>query len=549
MNYNIRYGVCCPKGNTVNNPVQGRAAAAARGLGKTAYCHCKLLLLLAAAALALQACELESEQYDAVNPTIFPKTARDAEALVAECYDMLNAGSWGDGAFNLGYTLGLQEYTSDIGECSNNHDDKVMLLYGRWRTTDSHYTMDSHVTTHWRYNKRISAMTLNIDRIGQIDMDETLKNRLIAELHCGRALMAFILYDFFGPVPLPDLETLKNPLEEKILPRATEEEMRTFIEDNLLAAINTPELPDVYKKGNAEYGRFSRGICHFVLLKFYMQTRQWAKAEAAGRELMNPKYGYDLVPEYKDIFTSENQKNVETIYSSTMLGGYQQHETGWFQGVLPPDYPGPAGLDGQKYNMFRLSWWFVHKFDKDDKRLQTIVTEYEGNTGTVHNEAADKQTSGYLEYGAIPLKYTDIVLATGPTSPIDYIIYRYADALTLLAEAIVKNGNAVTQEAIDLLNRVRTRALGKAKAYKPADITSMDDFINKLLWERAFEHYWEGCRRQDLIRNDKYVEQITYKATQLNETTNVAEYMYRFPIPTGIINEGKGVIEQNPGYE
>ena len=36
---------------------------------------------------------------------------------------------------------------------------------------------------------------------------------------------------------------------------------------------------------------------------------------------------------------------------------------------------------------------------------------------------------------------------------------RYADVLTLTAEAIVRNKNAVTQEAVDLLNEVRTRSL------------------------------------------------------------------------------------------
>ena len=398
-------------------------------------------------------------------------------------------------------------------------------------------------------------MTLNIDRISQIDMDEKLKNRLIAELRCGRGFMAYLLYDFFGPVPLPDLETLKNPLEEKILPRATEEEMQQFIEDGLWAAINTPELPDVYKKGDAGYGRFSRGICYMVLLKHYMLTKQWDKAEAAGRELLKKdKYGYDLAPKYKDVFTLENENNEETIFSSNSLGGYEQHEHGWYQGVLPPDYPTPSGPDNQKYNMFKLSWWFVHKFDKDDDRLKTIVTEYTGTGGTVHNEANDKQTHSYLEYGVIPLKYdATFPLATGPTCPIDFIIYRYADAITLLAKAIVQNGgshlnNSAPDGPLYLLNRVRTRALGTAKAYKIGDIQSKADFLDKLLWERAFELYWEGCRRQDLVRNDKYVEQITYKAQQVNEPTNVTTHMHRFPIPVGVINEGKGIILQNPEY-
>ena len=230
MNYNIRYGVCCPKGNTVNNPVQGRAAAAARGLGKTAYCHCKLLLLLAAAAVAWQGCELESVKYDAINTTLFPKTATDAEALVTgSCYYNFQAG-W---EYLFGNHLMFNEWSSDIGE-TDGWRWMDIFVYGRWTAS----VTQGGLTGYWEGVKRISGMTLTIDRIGGIDMDETHKNRLIAEVRVGRAYLAHLLYDIFGPVPIADLETLKNPLEEKVLPRATEEEMQQFIEDDLLAAIN-----------------------------------------------------------------------------------------------------------------------------------------------------------------------------------------------------------------------------------------------------------------------------------------------------------------------
>ena len=39
-----------------------------------------------------------------------------------------------------------------------------------------------------------------------------------------------------------------------------------------------------------------------------MLTKQWDKAEAEGRELMKPEYGFELVPEYKDIFTLANER-------------------------------------------------------------------------------------------------------------------------------------------------------------------------------------------------------------------------------------------------
>jgi hypothetical protein len=497
--------------------------------------------------VAFQGCELESEDYDTINPAMFPKTAADAEALVAEFYYLFNAGGYGGGVFELGLGLLLKEYSSDIGVTGNYPEYRKTILFAQWTAAGQ----VSEADRFWAFNKSLSAITLNIDRISAIDMDETRKKQLTAELRCGRGLMAFLLYDIFGPVPLPDLETLKNPLDEKILPRATEEEMQKFIEDDLWAAINAPELPDVYKKGDDGYGRFSRGIAYFVLLKHYMQASKWDKAEAAGRELLKKeKYGYDLMPEYKDIFTLANEKNEETIFSSISKKGFEAHEHGWYSAVLPLNYPAPDGLASAKYNMFKLAWWFVNRFDPDDPRGKEpiLIKEYTGTEGKLHNEANDKGDNDPIKWGAIPLKYHEITLATGATTDIDYIIYRYADALTLLAEAIVRNGNAVTQEAIELLNRVRTRAL-PAKPYTQANAGNPTAFYTAVLQERAFELYWEGCRRQDLVRHGEYVSAMENKAQRVgNQSTMVTANHARFPLPQSVINEGKGAIKQNPGY-
>jgi hypothetical protein len=282
-----------------------------------------------------------------------------------------------------------------------------------------------------------------------------------------------------------------------------------------------------------------------ILLKHYMQLKQWDKAEAAGRELMKPEYGYDLVPRYKDIFTIANEKNTETIFSFNSLDGYDEHQ--WQSLVLPSDYPtDPPTII--KWDSYRLSWWFVHTYEPGDQRLETIVTEYTNTGGRLRNETLDKASGGPLEWGALPLKYEIDRTSTGADNQVDWIFFRYADALTLLSEAIVRKGNAVTQEAIDLLNRVRTRA--GLPAYTAGDFTGVRDFLDKLLMERAHELYWEhGSRRQDLIRDGSYITAMQEKAARMGQTTLVNnENYYRFPIPQWVIDEGKGAILQNPGY-
>src|SRR5690625_6376205 len=80
------------------------------------------------------------------------------------------------------------------------------------------------VDLQWRYVPWLSKMTLTLDRMEGVDINEELKQKRIAELRCGRGSLAFLLYDFYGPIMIADLETLKNPLEEKILPRLRSEE-------------------------------------------------------------------------------------------------------------------------------------------------------------------------------------------------------------------------------------------------------------------------------------------------------------------------------------
>lgn len=68
-----------------------------------------------------------------------------------------------------------------------------------------------------------------------------------------------------------------------------------------------------------------------------MHEKNWAKAEECGRELMKPEYGYGLVNNYKDIFTLENEGNVETIWAAICSSSVNQQL--WQAHVLSSQYP------------------------------------------------------------------------------------------------------------------------------------------------------------------------------------------------------------------
>lgn len=508
---------------------------------KTKIKYCLMGGLIAASLTGFNSCQLESEIYDSINAGMFPQTEADAEAMVtANGYGVFQSNGYG-GMFNVANGIPLvSDLLSDYGECSWRGWESVLYL-----SFTGNHNCNSIADNQWRWYQFLGKMTMTIDRLEQMNIDPDVKEQCLAEMHCARGWLAFCLYDFFGPVPLVDVETLKNPLEEKIVPRATEEEMKEFIVNELTQASNV--LPYSYEKGNAEYGRFTRGLCNTVLMKFYMQTQQWDKAVTIGQEFIRnkDKYGYNLIPDYRDLFTLKNEKHNKTIWAVNCQRGTQEHL--WHAHVLPNDYPGTDKLT--KWNGWKVSWDFMHTFEKGDKRKETLIYEYTNANGQLHNETEDrKATSNLLYYGAPPCKYDylDFAGTLGQNSETDYIIYRYADVLTLYAEAIVRNGNAITEEALGYLNQVRTRA--GLEAYKMNDFTGPRDFLDKLLMERAHEFVFEGVRRQDLIRDGSYVEAMKKKAQYAGKTTLANEHYQRIPLPQYVINEGQGKIEQNPGY-
>jgi hypothetical protein len=510
---------------------------------KKIYFYAVTLLCMTA---GLQSCQLESEVYDAINAGMYPATARDARDLVtANAYGPFQNNEY-SGALNVASgMLLMSDVATDYFYCSWNNpawNDKV------WANFDK---MQSYTTKGWNNLNAISKMTLCIDRIEGIDMDASLKNRYIGELRCGRGFMAFLVWDSYGPIIVADLETLKNPLEEKILPRLSEEETRQFIETELTEAAKV--LPGSYKKGDADYGRFTAGLCHALLMKFYMQSRQWGKAIAEGRELMKSEYGYTLVTDkggettaYANIFTQANEKNTETIWAVNCEEGYQIHL--WYPHALPGNLvESPQGSFTGGWGGYKMLWDFFKTFEPDDERTSVIISEYSTGSET-YNETSKGVGGNSLADGVVPLKYK-IEPNVGDHCVTDWIIYRYADVLTLLAEAIVHDGNAVTGEAIGLLNQVRTRA--GLPAYISADFSGVADFIDKLLWERAHEFWFEGCRRQDLIRNDKYVEVMAKKCTDNGMADIISgrgTQFHVFPLPESVIIEGQGQIKQNEGY-
>ena len=125
----------------------------------------------------------------------------------------------------------------------------------------------------------------------------------------------------------------------------------------------------------------------------------------------------------------------------------------------------------------------------------------------------------------------------------DLVIWRYADALLLKAEAEYRLGN--TAAALALVNEVRERV-------KAAPRTSLT--LNDILDERMLELAWEGTRRQDQVRFctftqptvDRYVG-VWHNASAGDYNNDTRGYTCVYPIPYAVLNLNPK-LKQNPGY-
>lgn len=504
------------------------------------------LVLIALFGACLSSCvDLKSLDYSEINPSNFPKSEEDLKALVLSCYYPLR-GSWYNGIHS----------TSERGVMFIN-DATTEILTGTWGEAQicselNFFPETTEVT--WFYYKneepygyanKISRCTIVLDQIANSTVSDNLKERYSAEVRCARAMLAYILYDMYGPLVVAPIDVLLNPLVEKPLPRLSREEMVKFIEDDLLFAAEYLPYPRA-----TEYGKFSKGLANMLLIRLYLHEtvvnkEYYTKVETLGRELMKSEYGYRLMPNYPAMFELNGQgsANTELIWAipSSNEG---PNENQWHMIVLPTDF-NQNGM-GAGWGTITSTWWFYDTFEAGDTRKTYLLDHYTNASGETITRNTDAST---LATGPIALKYgyDPDVLGAGGLSNIDVVVYRYADVYLSLAEALVMKPGATQsdyKEALGYVNEVRNRA--KLKDLKIEDVGTQEAFIDQLLKERSHEFWCEnGQYRADLIRHDKFVQ----RAIDVTQTPYATKYKELYPLPLSVITDGKGQVKQNPGYD
>jgi hypothetical protein len=109
-------------------------------------------------------------------------------------------------------------------------------------------------------------------------------------------------------------------------------------------------------------------------------------------------------------------------------------------------------------------------------------------------------------------------------------MFRVPDAYLMYAEAVLRGGTGGDRAtALGYINKLRERAYNNQNGnIKDSDLT-----LNFILDERARELYWEGHRRTDLIRFDKFTTNGLWAwkgGVKDGKTTEACRNVY--PLPT-----------------
>ncbi len=361
-------------------------------------------------------------------------------------------------------------------------------------------------------------------------VSDQLRKQYIAEARFLRSFAYTQLYNYFGPVPL------RTSIEqESNLPRATDDEIKGFIETELDASV--ADLPAPGKE--EAFGRATKGSALAVLTKFLLNTKQWQKAADAAKKVMDLNY-YQLYLVFKDMFKVENEGNKEMIWVSPCTN-LKENLGNWYPcGAMPIGFSYTEQLPEYKWTpavqnfatKYKLRDAFINTFDPVDKRFILVVKKYVNTSGVTVDLTRTPNNTCYLKY----FDNNGLKNDNGNDIP----LVRYADILLTRAEALNELSSAPTQEAFDLINQVRTRA--GITNLTIANTPSKEAFRDAILRERGWEFLAEGKRREDLIRQDKFISNALARGITTAKPIHVV-----FPIPQREV-DANPMIVQTAGY-
>lgn len=474
------------------------------------------------------------------------------------------------------------------------------------------------LTTNWNLNdvwvrlyNSLSRVNTAIALLNSTDDSYKMKQQRLAEMKFLRAYGHFLLKRLFKRIPFVVNENLTYEEYNTLSNTAhTNDEGWQLIIDDLMEAYNTLPMHQS-EKGRPTKASAAAFLTKVYLYKAYRQddekTHQVTSINKGDLEKViefsNPTLytGYGLEEDIHNNFRPEEQyeNGKESLWAIqySRNDGSTYGNLNWSYGLIVPNIPGATdgGCDFYKpsqnlVNAYRtgadglpmIDSFNEKDYDKAtdnaDPRLFLTVgmpgLPYMFNRNYMMDQTSIWSRSNGLYGYYVTLKHNvdpaliDNYLIKGSywASPMNRIVFRYADVLLERAEAYAQLGNL--DQAVNLLNQIRTRAAGSTQMVRHypnqygvkmhianyRGSYSQDQVIKMVKMERRLELGMESERFFDLVRwgdaattiNKYYAEEANNCAIYSNAkfTANKDEYL---PIPYSQIASSNGHYTQNVG--
>ncbi len=446
---------------------------------------------------ALISCKkLDEKPVSVFTTSQFYKTKEDAIAAVNSIYHAgLNNG--GVTMYNRLIHQAVEILSDDAiaSQRVTNADVRAMAAI-------TYSTTNDRIDELWKEHYiAINRANIAIDRIPFIDMDATLRERLVNEAKFLRGLLYFNLVRLWGEVPLVLHEVTSLDRNSIHVAKSPVESVYTQIINDLTDAEKLPAF-----MGGADAGRATGGAAKALLSKVYLTKREWEKAAAKALEVINGPYGYDLFQDYADVFRAETKNGKEHIFSAQCKSFVNGQGNRLASSATPVGIPGIAAA-GSDEPMLPATY---ELYSANDKRRDV----------TFFTEIVSPENGNVYKFPPRFFKYFDPSTVKNPTeSPRNIPIIRFAEVLLIYAEAV--NEVSGPGSAYDAINRVRKRA-----GLDPLSGLDQSSFREAVYLERRLELMFEFHRWFDLIRTKRMVS-----ALHAVGKTNASEKHYLHPIP------------------
>lgn len=390
-----------------------------------------------------------------------------------------------------------------------------------------------------------------------------------AEIRFLRALQYYLAMDAFANIPF--LTTVSSDKA----PRATRPEVFAFIENELKEI--EPSLADA--RPRALYGRVDKAAAWLLLSRLYLNaevytgTPQWAKAAEYAKKVMDSAYklhttGSNGWSAYQMLFMGDNGESDaadEAIFSviqdgakTTSWGSTFYMMAGCFDGDMfanPYDketLPVPGTWGGPRSRPDLIAKFFPNGDAPNVESYKMTVAAgddraiFWGKDRTLTNDNVNGD--GHFKSGFSVAKFINVHSDGSATHDskfpdTDFFFLRTAEAYLTYAEALTRQGGgSAPAEAVAAINAVRARAHATEKSGY-----SLNDILDE--WSREF--YFEGRRRVDLIRFDKFGGNNGYNWQWKGGAfggRNFEAFRNVFAIPTTDLTANSN-LQQNEGYK